>query len=193
MATPLLPEKNTDPLDDRSPLPGTPRSGELSPYAQKVACEAFVWLCSIVVFGSTADFATSSDVCSSLCTASIVWGVISFVFISMMLLAHVVQYKGKSEALTWYTSKSERDSMIALALWWTFGVSILSSVEKLDAGGSMFHTSWIAIVFGWLAFFGSIYGSYKAHHAREEEKLTLRYQESYAAQAAEDEEYANFS
>ncbi|KAI0566067.1 hypothetical protein FGB62_12g128 [Gracilaria domingensis] len=195
MSTPLLSAKRDDGFDDRGPPPGTPRSGEISLYAQKIVCEAFVWLCSIVVFGSTSEFANSTDVCSSLCKSSIAWGVVSFVMTSAMLVAHLVQWKGKTEALTWYTSQSEKHAMFALAIWWTVGVSLLSAVEQPPGGlgGVSFHTSEIAIFFGWLAFFGSIYGSYKAHNAREEERLTLQYEENFATQAAEDEEYANFS
>ncbi|CAN8070749.1 unnamed protein product [Agarophyton chilense] len=193
MSTPLLSVKREDDFDDRGPPPGTPRSGEISLYAQKIVCEAFVCLCSIVVFGSTSDFASSTDRCSSLCAASIVFAVVSFLTAGTLLAFHFFQWKGKTEVMAWYTSQREKQAMFGLAVWWIFGVSILSCVENTALPVVVPHTSEIAIFFGWLAFFGSIYGAYKAHNAREEERLTLQFEENFATQAAEEEEYANFS
>jgi hypothetical protein len=174
-------------------LSGPPRSGELSPFAQKVATQAFVWLASIIVFGATSDVAHASGKCNSLCMYGIVAGVVSFIFSSFLLVAHYMCLMGRMDRNGWFTSAAERRFMIALAMWWGPAVGGLSALLRNDVGPSP-HTNGVAIFFGWLAFFGSIYGAYKCYHVQQEEESYLSLHQQMTIEAENnDEEYANFS
>lgn len=82
--------------------------------------------------------------------------------------------------------------MFILVFWWTIGASCLSAF--FNAGGvPVRQTTGLGQTFGWLAFFASIFGAYKAYHARKEEQMSLRYAQIVSNQATEEEEYANFS
>lgn len=199
MASPASQTANAEPLEaggrtERSPfLSGPPRSGELSPFAQKLAAQCFIWLASIVVFGSTADFATSNNRCSSLCRFGIATGVLSFIATTLILVAHYLTWSSKVHKSSWFSSAAEKRIMFGLAIWWTVGVSCLSAFGKADGNTAVRHTSELAIMFGWLAFFGSIYGTYKAYHSQREEQKSLVYAQILSMQQTEEEEYANFS
>lgn len=195
MTSPVRATNDLELAEQRTPfLSGPPRSGELTPFAEKIAAQAFVWLASIVVFGSTANFASTIDVCESLCRFGIATGVVSFLFTSGMLLAHYLTWSNKIDKGTWFSSGAETKYMYFLLLWWTIGVACLSSlVDFKGTGIPARHTSGLAIMFGWLAFFASIYGAYKAYHSEKEEQRSLRYAQIMSLQATEEEEYANFS
>lgn len=165
----------------------------MSPFAQKIAAEFIIWLASIVVFGSTADFSSSIDRCSVLCGLSIASGVISFFATSSILVGHYLIWSLTITKNAWMSSSAELNYMIALVLLWTVGVSILSAYEG-EANIPVPHTSRLAIAFGWFAFFSSIFGAYKAYHSQKEEQKNLIYQQNLSMQQAEEEEeYANFS
>lgn len=85
--------------------------------------------------------------------------------------------------------------MIFLSIWWGIGVAFLSALEPspINDKEPVPHASNVGIIFGWLAFFGSIIGAYKAYHAGKEEQRSLHYARVMSIQATEDEEYANFS
>lgn len=174
-------------------LSGPPRSGELSPFAQKVAAEAFVWLASVIVFGAVSDFARVRGKCNGLCAYGIVTGVVSFIFSSLIMLAHYLCWAGRMDRNGWFTSAAERRFMFALVLWWGPGVGGLSAVMR-NSGGVAPHVGGVGIFFGWLAFFGSIYGAYKSYHVQQEEEsyMSLHQQMTIEAEDNEDE-YANFS
>lgn len=175
-------------------LSGPPRSGELSPFAQKVATQAFVWLASIVVFGATSDVARVSGKCNSLCTYGVITGVVSFIFTSMIMAAHYMCWAGRMDRNGWFTSAAERRFMIALVMWWGPGVGGLSAVLRNDRVGASAHTNGVAIFFGWLAFFGSIYGAYKCYHVQQEEQSYMNLHQQMTIEAEDDvDEYANFS
>lgn len=174
-------------------LSGPPRSGELSPFAQKIATQAFVWLASIIVFGATADVARVSGRCNSLCSYGVATGVVSFIFTSMIMVAHYMCWAGTMDRNGWFTSAAERRFMIALVMWWGPGVGGLSAVLRNNSGAS-FHTNGVAIFFGWLAFFGSIYGAYKCYHVQQEEESYMNLHQQMTIEAEENvDEYANFS
>lgn len=196
MASNLTDNKPEDIALDERPafLSSAPRSGELSPYAQKIAAEAFVWLCSLVVLGATANFAAIEDKCTPLCRFGIATGVVSALICTALLLKH---------ALTWFNritkaslnAKTEKDIMIFITLWWTIGIACLSAYTPAAANSRIpvLHTSSVGIVFGWLAFFGSVYGSFKSWHAVKEEQKLFQYDQVRTLRAAEEEEFANFS
>lgn len=201
MSTPVTQTAAAEPLEaggqaERSPfLSGPPRSGELSPFAQKLAAQCFIWLASIVVFGSTADFAAKRNQCGGLCRFGIATGVISFFITSAILVGHYLTWSSKVDKGSWFSSAAEKRYMFMLAIWWTAGVSCLSAFEKSQESLSIPvpHTSNMAIMFGWLAFFGSIYGAYKAYHSQKEEQKSFVYAQILSMQQTEEEEYANFS
>lgn len=175
-------------------LSGAPRSGELSPYAQKVATETFVWLASMVVFGATSDFARVRGTCNPLCAYGIVTGLFSFILASGLLTGHYMCWVGKMDRHNgWFTNAVEMRLMSALVIWWGAGVGGLSAVYRNSRGPAL-HTSNVAIFFGWLAFFASIYGAYKAYHNKREDQSYLSLHQQMAAEAANEEDhYANYS
>lgn len=186
-------------LDEKSGafLSGPPRSGELSPFAQKFAAQVLVWLCSMIVFGATADFARIGNRCNSLCVYGLLTGVFSFIFCSLILGAHWMCWAGRMDRHGWFTSAAERRLMTALVVWWGPGVGGLSAVLRNPGPpwrGAVPHTSGVGIFFGWVAFFGSIYGAYKCYHVQQEEKSYISLHQRMAVEAEnDDDEYANFS
>lgn len=175
---------------------GPPRSGELSPFAAKLGAEVFVCLCSVVVFGATANFGNNSLAgCTSLCGFAIATGVISFIISLVILLGQALSMSNRVDKAGMFSATAERNGMFFLVAWWAIGVAFLSSLEpnKLDSHEPVQHSSGVGIMFGWLAFFGSIYAAFKALHAEREEERSLHYAQVMSIRAVEDEEYANFS
>lgn len=191
MANQSLPEKSDDlDLAERAAfLSSAPRSGQLSPIAHVFAAQAFIWLCSIVVFGSMADFAENSGgSCQSICKTNIAIGVLSFFFTSVLLVLQYLNWSNKISQSSWFSPTSfNMRALITLIAWWTIGVSTLSAV-RIPA-----QATGLATFFGWLAFFACIFGAYKAYHSSKEEQRSLHYAQIMSMQATEEEEYANFS
>lgn len=177
-------------------LSSAPRSGELSPFAQKVAAEVFVWIASIVVFGATIDFPLRNDLNRTpLNNFAIATSVISFIISSSIVAGQCLALTDRVGRSGWFSDASEKKSMMFLAFWWTIGAACLSALEPHPILKTLPvpHTSGIGIMFGWLALFASIFGAYKAYHAEKEEQRSLHYAQAMSMQAAEDEEFANFS
>lgn len=179
-------------------LSGAPRSGQLSPFAQKLAAESFVWLCSVVVFGNTIDFSAKAQysvTCTSMCHFAIATGFISLLISSVILLGQYLAWTNKVDKSGWFSSGAEMKGMIFLSVWWAIGVAFLSALEpsRVNDRRPVPHASNVSIFFGWLAFFGSIFGAYKAYHAEKEEQRSVHYAHIMSIQATEDEEFANFS
>lgn len=184
-------------------LSGPPRSGQLSLFAQKLITQCFIWLASAVVLGSTADFARDApdSNCNILCILSILVGVFSFFFCTLILVGHILVWSGKIDNSKWFSpgASTEKHFMSFLTFLWVFGVSFLSAhkdvvpVEGTNGEEENPHTTGLAIIFGWLALFAAIIGTYKAYHAQKEEMKSLRYAQILSMQATEEEEYANFS
>lgn len=121
-------------------------------------------------------------------------GVLSFLATTVILVGHYLTWSSKVDKSSWFSAAAEKRYMFGLALWWTVGVSCLSAFGKVDEFlFPEWHTSGLAIIFGWLAFFGSIYGTYKAYHSQREEQKSLVYAQILSMQQTEEEEYANFS
>ncbi len=160
-------------------LSGPPRSGELSTFAQKLLGECFVWLASMVVFGSTVNLVANNGQCAGLCKYAIATGIISVLITSLLLLGHYLTWTTKMDRSSWFTSVAEMRFMAVLVVWWGAGVGGLSAVTRSPTQTSlkMFapvsHASGVGIFFGWLAFFGSIYTTFKAYHASKEEQRAL--------------------
>jgi hypothetical protein len=182
-----------DPHGGGAFLSGAPRSGVLSPFAQKVITEAFIWLASLVVFAGTADYSRSLGKCNALCGYGIAVGIISFIFASLILLAHYFVWLGRIDRNGWFTNAAEMRFMVALVIWWGPGVGGLSAVNR-GPSGVVYHTSGLALFFGWLAFFATIYGAYKAYHNKMEEQSYLSLHQQMSIEAENEEEhYANFA
>ena len=234
------------PLEEPSTpfLSAPPKSGELSTFAKKLFGEMFVWLCSMVVFGSTINFvvANSTRSCSSLCGYAIATSVISALITSLILIGHYLTWTTKMDRGSWFNSKAECNFMGFLVVWWAAGVGGLSAVvteditipkgnptatvniteafnaainetvtfqnvsksmdsiksainqtaalqnftksmEALEAVINntatihnipkrvlVVHAPDIGVFFGWLAFFGAIYTTFKSYHASKEEQ-----------------------
>lgn len=190
MANQTLPEKSEDiDLEERAAfLSNFPRSGVLSPFAYVLAAEAFIWLGSIVVFGSMADFAQNGLFsCQALCKTNIAIGVLSFFFTSVLLVLHYLNWTSKTSKSTWFSPSFNMRALVTLTAWWTIGVSTLSAVRIGPQATNL------AVFFGWLTFFACIFGAYKSYHSAREEQKSLQYAQVMSIQAAEEEEYANFS
>lgn len=56
------------------------------------------------------------------------------------------------------------------------------------------HASGIGVFFGWLAFFGSIYTTFKAYHSSKEEQRAMNFAQHFPYNTVQEEEehYANF-
>lgn len=214
---------------------GPPRSGEISTFAQKLLGECFVWLSSMVVFGSTLNLRTNEIPCNHLCGYAIATSVISVIVTSFLLFGHWLTWSSKLDRSSWFNSNTEKNFMGFLMVWWSFGVGGLSAVPmsmNTGSGKAMFaalnetldnadtlrnftkmatktvqckawseplevrHVSDVGIFFGWLAFFGSIYTTFKAFHTSKEEQRTLAFDShpySFAqGQAEAEDHYANF-
>lgn len=216
-------DERTTPFLSQAP----PRSGEISTFAQKLLGECFVWLSSMVVFGSTINLLISEKgKCNHLCGYAIATSIISVIVTSFLLFGHWLTWSSKLDRGSWFNSNTEKNFMGFLMFWWAVGVGGLSAVvyetilektytpvdpkfvitqvnktiqviarleEKFVPAQ---HASDVGIFFGWLAFFGSIYTTFKAFHASKEEQRTLAFSShpfSFAQGQAEDEEhYANF-
>ena len=171
-----------------------PRSGEFSPFAEKIILEALVWLCSIVVFATCADMSKSKASegcrrcnCGGRCIASLVMGLLSFFLLSALLGRHILVACNKMNSSSWFSSAREKHLMMFLALWWAIIAAVASAYDDIE---STFPV--LAFVFSWAAFFGCVVGSYKAYHSEKEEMKGIAYTRQLNIQAAEDEEYANF-
>lgn len=173
-----------------------PRSGELSLFAQKLAAEAFVCLCSVVVFGSTANFSRIPGItCTPLCRFGIATGVVSFFISAIILVGQYLAWINRVEKTGWFSANAEKKGMIFLSIWWIIGAACLSALEPQgDTNIPVGHSSGIGIMFGWLALFGSIVGAYKSYHSQKEEERTVQDAQQLSLRAAnDDEEFANFS
>lgn len=207
---------------------GPPRSGEISTFAQKLLGECFVWLCSMVVFGSTVNLLISKEgQCNHLCGYAIATSVISVIITSFLLFGHWLTWSSKLDRGSWFNSNTEKNFMGFLMFWWAVGVGGLSAVMMEEVTTEMWkpvanavnktvgnlttttcalikvpdkvvavHASDVGIFFGWLAFFGSIYTTFKAFHTSKEEQRTLAYSShpyNFAQGNPEEEDhYANF-
>eukprot|EP00171_Calliarthron_tuberculosum_P007310 IDg7310t1 len=139
-----------------------PVSGSISVYAQKLTSLAFVTLCSTVVAGHEANFASAFGNCKSSCQLHITLGVFSFVFSLSLLFANRLAEGRTISREGWFSHRHEMYLIGVLIVVWLIGVG---SVSSQDRGEELVR--W----FAWLAFFGSMYATFKAYHSSKEEDL----------------------
>lgn len=176
--------------EERAPfLSAPPTSGELSPFAQKLAAVVFVWFCSLVVFFTSADLSRQTETCNAACAVVTAFGVVSFAFLSIMLLGHCLMWNNTIDRSSFLTSSAEMRIMMLFAIWWIACAALASSEVDISKP----HATGVTIAFAWLCVFGSIFGSYKAYHATQEDSKSLHDQQARSFLATEEEEYANFS
>jgi hypothetical protein len=145
-----------------------PRSGHVSVYAQKLTGLAFVWLCSIVVWGHTANIGSALRKCGNSCRFQIVMGVVTWLFSSVLLLFNYLCERGSMARTGFFSHGLEVQLIAVLALLWIPLVGAVSAVKK---GTSGFSTPTLTVWFAWLGFFASLYGTFKAYHSFKEEDL----------------------
>ncbi len=139
-----------------------PASGSISVYAQKLTSIAFVVLCSTVVFGHESNLAFARNYCSGLCRWHIALGIGSFFYSLVLLVLNHLAEGGRISRDGCFTHGREVHLILVLVLSWTFGVITVSTYQGGDG---------IVMWFTWLAFFGSIYSTFKAYHSFKEEDL----------------------
>ncbi|CAN8070751.1 unnamed protein product [Agarophyton chilense] len=135
------------------------RSGVLSVYATKLVALAFVWLCSIVVWGHQSNVAAVIDKCNARCIIHIIFAFISWLFTSMLLIAN---YRAESDRTEGYTSSYEPQATALLIFF-----SVIVVISASTHNGADFIIKW----FAWLGFFGSIYATFKSYHSFKEGDL----------------------
>lgn len=140
----------------------SPVSGSISVYAQKLTSLAFVTLCSTVVAGHEGNYASAFGKCPRLCRWHITLGVFSLVYSLSLLLANHLAEGRRISREGWFTHGREVHLIGILAVFWLFGACTVSTHN----GGDQ-----IVRWFTWLAFFGSIYATFKAYHSFKEEDL----------------------
>lgn len=139
-----------------------PATGAISVYAQKLTALAFITLCSTVVFGHQANIAFASRSCDGLCGWHIALGVGSFFYSLVLLLLNHLAEGGQISRDGCFTHGREVHLVLALIVWWGFGIITVSLHRATDG---------LVLWFSWLAFFGSVYCTFKAYHSFKEEDL----------------------
>uniref|UniRef100_A0A7S0ZEG6 MARVEL domain-containing protein n=1 Tax=Timspurckia oligopyrenoides TaxID=708627 RepID=A0A7S0ZEG6_9RHOD len=124
------------------------------PYAIKLMVQVTMWIASIIVFGSTSQ--ANGNGCSTQCAYAITTGLLSFIFLSFLLIFNFLAEINRLSRQVWFTYQFEAFCMYLLILWWIPGVANIASVRSATPGNGE--------VFAFVAFFGSIYGSFKAYH-----------------------------
>eukprot|EP00184_Porphyridium_aerugineum_P000137 CAMPEP_0184693072 /NCGR_PEP_ID=MMETSP0313-20130426/1370_1 /TAXON_ID=2792 /ORGANISM="Porphyridium aerugineum, Strain SAG 1380-2" /LENGTH=194 /DNA_ID=CAMNT_0027151033 /DNA_START=136 /DNA_END=720 /DNA_ORIENTATION=- len=154
-------EEIRDSDENRNSFEGKARTGDLSPYAQKIVAEAFVWLCSLIVWGAAADECTQLGGCDGFAGWQVACGILSWLFMSFILFMNYVCESGKSSRYGWFSHRFEMQMLIFPCLLWVPGVATTSS-RNSEASG-------VAVFFAWLAFLGSFWSVLKAYFSFREE------------------------
>lgn len=139
-----------------------PRSGYISVYAQKLTAVAFVALCALVVWGHTANIGAARRNCGSSCRFQIIFGVVIWLFASILLLFNYLCERGSMARTGFFSHGLEAQLIALLVILWIPLVASCSSVGKAPS---------LTIWFAWLGFLGSIYATFKAYHSFKEEDL----------------------
>lgn len=144
-------------------LSGPPRSGTFSVYSQKLAALAFVWLCSIIVWGNVSNYATIRGQCEARCAIQIAFALLVWVYVSMLLLLNFLAESQSLSRQGCFSHGTEAQwTGLVIFLWMPVLVSV-STINELP--------TIVATWFAWLGFFGACYASYKAYHSFKEEDL----------------------
>ncbi|KAA8494295.1 hypothetical protein FVE85_4270 [Porphyridium purpureum] len=132
------------------------KANRISPYGLKIATQLVMWISSIIVFGSTSNSADESNVCTSACAYAIISGLVSFIYLSILLLLNLLTELSRLSRRGFFTYHFEAYLMYFLILWWTPAIANIAQVNTpVPSSG---------IVFGWVCFFASMYGSFEAYH-----------------------------
>lgn len=156
-------------------LSAPPRSGSFSVYSQKLTALAFVWLCSIVVWGNVANVASVLGNCTNRCGVQIGFAVLVWLYVSVLL---VCNYLTESELLSrhgCFSHGAEVQGISAMVILW---IPVLVSISAVNAAPI------VATWFAWGGFLGSFYATYKAYHSFKEEDLPSSLPQGY-----EEEDY----
>mmetsp|Transcript_10706 Transcript_10706/g.22754 ORF Transcript_10706/g.22754 Transcript_10706/m.22754 type:complete len:179 (-) Transcript_10706:574-1110(-) len=154
----------------------------ISPYAMKLVVQVTMWMSSIIVFGSTAELSSNRGTCNAACGYAVAVGVISFLHLTLLLLCNFLTEINRLSRQTWFSHQFETFNMYLLVFWWTPGVANIASVRSQTPGPGQ--------VFGFVAFFGSMYGSFKAYHSHKEEQYRLDMERKEAERIAAEQELA---
>ncbi|KAA8495312.1 hypothetical protein FVE85_1467 [Porphyridium purpureum] len=143
-------------------------SGDLSPYAQKIISESFVWLASLIVWGSGCDFATKYNrgtpvdgTCNGICVWQIICGLMSWLFMTFILVMNFMCETGRASRYGWFSHKFEMQLLFVPCLIWIPGVAAISARDSPAVGSAVF--------FSWMCFAGSFYAATKAYRSFREE------------------------
>lgn len=150
------------------------RSGHVSVYAQKLTALSFVWLCSLVVWGHTANLGAAYRSCQSSCRFQIVFGVLIWLFSTMLLLLNYLCERGSMSRSGFFSHALEGQLVGVMALLWIPLVASVSALESVDRTGTdtlIGKSDAVSVWFAWLGFFGSVYGAFKAYHSFKEQDL----------------------
>ncbi|OSX75141.1 hypothetical protein BU14_0254s0021 [Porphyra umbilicalis] len=194
-----------------------PHSGVLTPYADLVLVELFLTVASIIVFGATLDQANRQDTCSGSCVYPIVAVVFFSVVVGCLFGRHALMAVSPSGRLQagrpgmrtsprLWTFWAEQKLLLALLVWWTPALALLSTVRAAPGGGrdpdgglaTVEATSGSGLVFGWLMFLGCVRGVYcawrvMAEQAAEDRRIEEAEEEARVRATEEEGTYANFS
>jgi len=140
-----------------------PTSGTISVYVQKLTSLAFVTLCSVVFFGHQANLSAVTGECAEMCRWHISLGVFAAVYGLLLLTANYMGEKQQISRDGWFTHGREVHLIAILVLIWTLGVVTVSTRNK--------GTDGLMTCFAWMAFFGSLFATFKAYHSFKEMDL----------------------
>lgn len=135
-----------------------PRSGTFSVYAHKLTAQAFVWLCSIVVWGNVANAAGIRNVCYGRCIVEIIFAALVWLGATIILCHNY--YAERSPNSSAYFMEAQVTALL-IFLW----IPVIICISTYDGGPV------VATWFAWLGLFGNIYATYKAYHSFKEEDL----------------------
>lgn len=143
-----------------------PRSGTFSVYAHKLTAQAFVWLCSFVVWGNVANAAGIRDSCQGRCIVEIIFAAFVWICATGILCRN---YRAEQSPDSTAYFLEAQCTAILIVLW----IPVLVCISTYDGGPVL--ATW----FAWLGFFGSIYATYKSYHSFKEEDLPTDLPDGY--------------
>lgn len=143
-------------------LVGPPRSGHFSVYAYKICAQSFVWLCSIVVWGSVVNVFAILKKCNTNCIFQLAFSFIAWIAVSSILVLNLLAENSSRWRNSCFSHGVEAQLTAVLIILW---IPVVSTASSPDFPYPV--TTW----FAWLGFFGSIYATYKAYHSFKEQDL----------------------
>mmetsp|Transcript_6717 Transcript_6717/g.12002 ORF Transcript_6717/g.12002 Transcript_6717/m.12002 type:complete len:192 (-) Transcript_6717:1382-1957(-) len=145
-------------------LTTTLRAGVLTAYARKIAAELVVGFSSLVSFASLADSINTLNIYSASTWYSLVVGIVSFLYIIFLLTMGYCTETTRDSS--WFSPRFEMQLLLFLVIWWIPGLGFICNVRTVQSG--------VGIVFSWIAFVASIYGTYQAFNAWQDFELNRK-------------------